>query len=265
MKKLIPAFITFLFISFLAFGLPVYASQSDNVTICHVTGSQSNPYQKLTVDDDAVNGQGNSDHNRSGHQNGEDIIPPGYWDFNGRNWDSEGQAIWRNNCVVPTPSPSPSPTPTPTPSPSPSPSPEVTPSPTPTPSVSPVPSPTPASTPCGSACEPVIPAKSVPTATVCRDAVPGEVANIYVDRGTSNDGKLEVRWLNASPNEGAQHAHIVYTDTTPGDWKYALLNTPNDGTEVIGELKNNQHYWYSVALVNGCSVGNFSTAFDPVP
>jgi len=73
-----------------------------NVTICHATGSNNNPFNKITVDDDAVDGDGNSDHNRSGHQNGQDIIPPGPWDTNGRNWNATGQAIWNNNCNVPT-------------------------------------------------------------------------------------------------------------------------------------------------------------------
>lgn len=92
-----------------------YASQSDNVTICHATGSQNNPYQKITVDDDAVNGIGNGDHNTSQHQGGADIIPPGYWDANGRNWTQQNIAIYNNNCNIPQPTPTPTmvqPTPT---------------------------------------------------------------------------------------------------------------------------------------------------------
>jgi hypothetical protein len=98
----------------------------------------------------------------------------------------------------------------------------------------------------------------------CADGVPGDVHNIYVDTGIPNDGKLEVRWLD-SDNEGATKAHIRYTDGQPGDWRYALLNTDNDGSEVIGELTNGVHYWFQVALVNGCAVGNWSDAFDPLP
>jgi len=81
------------------------ATQSHKVDICHATGSASNTYVGLNVDDDAVDGSGNSDHNRSGHQNGEDIIPPfyddgspGYW--SARNWGSAGQAIFYNGCEI---------------------------------------------------------------------------------------------------------------------------------------------------------------------
>lgn len=163
--------------------------------------------------------------------------------------------------VIPTPVP-PTPEPTVEPSPSPSPTIEPSPQPTPVPETSPVPTPEP---PCGVECQPVLVAKSVPSPNFCKDAVPGEVANIFVDRGEPNDGKLEVRWLNKEPHEGAKHAHILYTDTVPGDWKYALLNTPNDGIEVIGELKNGVHYWFAVMLVNGCQPGAISAAFDPIP
>jgi len=79
--------VTTFLVSSLVFNTNALASH-DDVTICHATGSTSNPYTKITVDDNAVNGTGQSDHNRSGHQNGEDIIPPGSWDSDGRNWDA---------------------------------------------------------------------------------------------------------------------------------------------------------------------------------
>src|SRR3990167_2758899 len=94
----------------LGFGGVVYANHND-VTICHATGSHSNPYVKITVDDNAVNGTGSGDHNRDGHHHGRDIIPPGSWDTDGRNWTAQGQAIWNNNCNIPQTSPSPSPSP----------------------------------------------------------------------------------------------------------------------------------------------------------
>ena len=62
--------------------------------------------------------------------------------FPGMNWTTEGQAIWNNDCNVPTPSPSPSPSPSCTPTPSPSPS--ETPEPSPSPSLTPTPTPSPA-------------------------------------------------------------------------------------------------------------------------
>ena len=43
------------------------------VTICHATGSATNPYVQITVSENAVReGRG---HNRDNHQRGEDIIP----------------------------------------------------------------------------------------------------------------------------------------------------------------------------------------------
>lgn len=115
------------------YRFPAVAGQDNHteVTICHATGSNTNPYNQVTVDEDAVdgNGNGNSDHNQDGHQNGEDIIPPGSWDADGRNWDAAHIAIYENDCdpVASSPSPSPSPhvSPTPSVSPSPSPSPNV--------------------------------------------------------------------------------------------------------------------------------------------
>ena len=70
-----------------------------NVTICHATESDSNPWNSIEVDDSAV--QQGSGHNADSHQDGRDIIPPGPWDPDGRNWDAEGWAIWVNNCNRP--------------------------------------------------------------------------------------------------------------------------------------------------------------------
>jgi hypothetical protein len=71
------------------------------VTICHATGSQSNPYVMITPDANGViNGH-------VSHQDGRDIIPP--FDYNdhgtikhfpGQNFDASGQAILANGCVV---------------------------------------------------------------------------------------------------------------------------------------------------------------------
>ncbi|HUY85249.1 MAG TPA: hypothetical protein VMU97_01910 [Candidatus Dormibacteraeota bacterium] len=70
----------------------------NKVTLCHATGSQSNPYVEITVDaNGAVSGH-------AGHAN--DIIPPFTYNdhgtnksFPGLNWDTQGQAILNNNCV----------------------------------------------------------------------------------------------------------------------------------------------------------------------
>jgi hypothetical protein len=68
------------------------------VTICHATGSATNPYVQITVSENAVReGHG---HNRNGHQGGEDIIPPGpSYDPNGRNWEA-GKPIYDEGCLT---------------------------------------------------------------------------------------------------------------------------------------------------------------------
>ena len=69
------------------------------VTICHATGSATNPYVQITVSENAVReGRG---HNRDNHQRGEDIIPAGQsFDPDGRNWDLASQTIYNDGCLV---------------------------------------------------------------------------------------------------------------------------------------------------------------------
>jgi len=73
----------------------------DKVTICHATGSQSNPFVVITPNANGVV----SGH--EAHQDQRDIIPP--FDYNdhgatkhfaGQNWDASGQAIFDNGCKV---------------------------------------------------------------------------------------------------------------------------------------------------------------------
>jgi len=100
--------------------------------------------------------------------------------------------------------------------------------------------------------------ESKPTSKDCQDKTPSTVANINVVN-TGIPGKLNVNW---SIPEAGSSAHIEYgTDKVP---EYALLNTPNDGNEIIGGLTKGQHYWFRVAGVNGCAVGDYSDWFDPV-
>jgi hypothetical protein len=84
----------------------VLAQGNDNpgnkVTICHATGSQSNPYVQNSPNANGVI-SGHVD-----HQHTEDIIPPFTYNdkgsdknFPGQNWNASGQATLNNGCVVP--------------------------------------------------------------------------------------------------------------------------------------------------------------------
>jgi hypothetical protein len=154
----------------LSLGIHTYSNipvvkAANNVAICHRGNAVANPYQRITVDLDAQNGNGDNDHTlhtgpvatsqayaqtlKDAQQNWGDIIP------NLLNWTADGQAMWNNDCnyVIASPSVSPSVSPSIEPSadpsiePSPSTDPSVEPSPSVSPSVTPTPTPTPTATP----------------------------------------------------------------------------------------------------------------------
>lgn len=107
------------------------------IEICHATASANNPYEFIEVALSAADGgNDNGDHfnehtgpifnpltNKSGDNWG-DIIPPIEGVHGGLNWTTEGQALYRAECVygvggenptaTPTPTPGPTATPTPT-------------------------------------------------------------------------------------------------------------------------------------------------------
>lgn len=93
----------------------------------------------------------------------------------------------------------------------------------------------------------------------CGDSLPGSIANTNVVKGVANDGKAEVQW---SIPTNAGNAHIIYSLTWAGStYWYGLLNTPNDGNEIINDLDTKGTYTFYVAGVNGCAVGPFSNGF----
>jgi hypothetical protein len=102
----------------------VSASAHEHVTICHATGSSTNPYVRISPSAAGVF------HGHLGHQDGRDIVPPFTW--NGQtfseNWDANGQAIWNAGCAVPAPAAvqAPAAPSTPAPTPAPAPAPAVT-------------------------------------------------------------------------------------------------------------------------------------------
>ncbi|MFF1251390.1 hypothetical protein ACFVYC_02685 [Pseudarthrobacter sp. NPDC058329] len=69
------------------------SSGGEKITICHATGSETNPYVPVTISLNALNAH-------LGHQHGEDIIPgnDGKVLPYGRNWTSEGKATHNNGC-----------------------------------------------------------------------------------------------------------------------------------------------------------------------
>lgn len=166
-------------------------------------------------------------------------------------------------CVEPTVEPTNTPEPTPTdvvePSVTPEPTEEVTP--TPTEEVTPEPTREPTQAPTAEHHEDAVLTNNTTNTPFCSEATPTRVEDIWVENPIQNDGKLTVRW-GTNPNYGK--AHIRYSEID-GEWRYALLNTDNDGTEEISGLQNGVHYWFSVAYVNGCSVGTYSRSFDPLP
>jgi hypothetical protein len=78
------------------------AEAQERVTLCHRTGSATNPYVQITLSA-AGAFHGHLDHEQVGNGLGGDIIPP--FTYQGetysKNWTAEGRAIWENGCVVP--------------------------------------------------------------------------------------------------------------------------------------------------------------------
>lgn len=66
-------------------------NDQEKVEICHATGSASNPYVRITISVNGLNGHGD-------HEG--DIIPPNSFLPAGLNFDAAGQATYNNGCVA---------------------------------------------------------------------------------------------------------------------------------------------------------------------
>lgn len=68
------------------------------ITICHATGSTTNPYEAISIDLHGLNGHANAN-----HQHTEDIVPANSGTImpGGQNWTNAGQAVYNNGCEAP--------------------------------------------------------------------------------------------------------------------------------------------------------------------
>lgn len=75
----------------------VAESAHAHVTICHATGSSSNPYVRISPSASGVF------HGHLGHQDGRDIVPPFTWKGQtySENWTTVGMAIYNAGCSAP--------------------------------------------------------------------------------------------------------------------------------------------------------------------
>jgi hypothetical protein len=91
----------------LGFSAPAYANNTvhgnsnagNKVTICHATGSTTNPYVRISPNANGVIA------GHQAHQDERDIIPAFHYNdhsanktFPGQNWDTNGQATYNNGC-----------------------------------------------------------------------------------------------------------------------------------------------------------------------
>lgn len=185
--------------------------------------------------------------------------------------DAQGNALHAGDhegaCIEPTVEPTVEPTLEPTIAPTEEPTPTVEPTTTPEPTVEPTVTPEPTREP------EVTPEPQPLTATQgnsgtglvdnsCHDLKPAEMVQDlwYTDYVVSgNTASLVLHW-GTNPNYGS--VNIVYGENI-GQWSYAALNIPNNGQFTIGALKPHQTYWFQVAYVRGCAVGDFSHPVDP--
>lgn len=244
----------------------VYAKKSEKVTICHA--NNGNGWVQITVDEDAVDKEGNGDHNRSGHQSGRDIIPPGSWDDDGRNWDNEGQAIYNNGCEKPKATPTPTPTKKPKPTRPPKPTIKLTATPTQsvtaTPALTVTPTDTPKSEPTSTPTEQ--PRQSDPApevwqfrseAPICTSLAPiGGVDNFHVYR---KGGTAILKWY-PDPTK-APTVHLWYYQNQITSNIHAVADVTNTGSFTIEGL-GSLDWTFGIQPANGCAASDITWVID---
>ncbi len=75
--------------------LALLATEDGRSWVCHATGGPHWNKQEVSV---SSLGEETGGHNDAAHQGGQDIVPPGPWDPNGRNWNPDNEGIWLNGC-----------------------------------------------------------------------------------------------------------------------------------------------------------------------
>ncbi len=104
MKKIIIPLLLFFLLGLggIAVAGQNHKDDNGNITICHATASQQNPYVTQTVDENSI--VTDSGHGNSGINEG-DIIPPFDYGNNehyeGHNWNTTNEAIFDNDCNIP--------------------------------------------------------------------------------------------------------------------------------------------------------------------
>ena len=77
--------------------ISLLAGEDGRSWVCHRTPAHYNQQEVST----SSLGEG-SGHNDAGHQDGLDIVPPGPWDPDGRNWNPDNEGIWLSGCAAAT-------------------------------------------------------------------------------------------------------------------------------------------------------------------
>lgn len=209
----------------------VKASKLDKVTICHATGSATNPFVKITVSPNAINGHfENNGTPKSGHE--DDILlegdtdcpgpvtppppPPGGGGGGDNGGGSGGGGSGGGSGGV--------------------------------------------NGGGNSGGNPPGGGGGGQVGGTC--TVPVKITTMDVQNATPNDHTLEVVW---DENQVPGTTINIRYGTDNGVWTNFVNGTANDGFEAITGLTNGIHYWFQIQAVNACGAGDWSNSVDPLP